>query len=182
MFSVGWQAVEMTTSAERTEGQAVRAGAGTRQELVRLPVWPCSFCTISFVWRFQMYTMLSSEPDTIHCRRRLYSVTCAQNNLTAAKPALTFPPVTEKLANMQYFSFLWPVYVFKHWRIQKRNDSMKWFRRLSNPTLFSKITHLPSLCCSPTTSACCKFSINVLTASNKTAKHNTHVQFELHYS
>jgi hypothetical protein len=27
----------------------------------------------------------------------------------------TFPPVTEKLANMQYFSFLWPVYVFKHW-------------------------------------------------------------------
>lgn len=28
---------------------------------------------------------------------------------------LTFPPVTEKLANMQYFSFLWPVYVFRHW-------------------------------------------------------------------
>jgi len=27
---------------------------------------------------------------------------------------LTFPPVTEKLANMQYFSFLWPVYVFRH--------------------------------------------------------------------
>lgn len=27
---------------------------------------------------------------------------------------LTFPPVTEKLAKMQYFSFLWPVYVFRH--------------------------------------------------------------------
>lgn len=31
-----------------------------------LPVCPCSFCTISFVCRFQMYTMWSSEPDTIH--------------------------------------------------------------------------------------------------------------------
>lgn len=30
------------------------------------------------------------------------------------------PPVTEKLANMQYFSFLWPVYVFKHCRVQRR--------------------------------------------------------------
>lgn len=29
---------------------------------------------------------------------------------------LTFPPVTEKLANMQYFSFLCPVYVFRHWK------------------------------------------------------------------
>ncbi len=27
----------------------------------------------------------------------------------------TFPPVTEKFAKMQYFSFLWPVYVFRHW-------------------------------------------------------------------
>ena len=27
---------------------------------------------------------------------------------------LTFPPVTEKFAKMQYFSFLWPTYVFKH--------------------------------------------------------------------
>lgn len=31
-----------------------------------IPVCPCSFWTISLVWRFQMYTMLSSEPDTIH--------------------------------------------------------------------------------------------------------------------
>ena len=33
---------------------------------VYLPVWPCSFCTISLVCKFQMYTMLSSDPDTIH--------------------------------------------------------------------------------------------------------------------
>lgn len=31
------------------------------------PVCPCSFWTTSFVCRFQMYTKLSSEPDTIHC-------------------------------------------------------------------------------------------------------------------
>ena len=31
-----------------------------------LPVCPCSFWTISLVCRFQMYTMLSSDPDTIH--------------------------------------------------------------------------------------------------------------------
>lgn len=35
--------------------------------------------------------------------------------VVSVRRALTFPPVTEKLANMQYFSFLWPVYVFKHW-------------------------------------------------------------------
>lgn len=34
------------------------------------PVCPCSFCTTSFVWRFQMYTRLSSDPDTIHWRRK----------------------------------------------------------------------------------------------------------------
>lgn len=102
-----------------------------------------------------------------------FSVTCTQNNLTAATPVLTFPPVTEKLANMQYFSFLWPVYVFKHWHIQ-RDYFMKCFWQLSNPILFSKIPHLPFLCCSPTTSACCKFNINVFTASRKTAKHNTY--------
>lgn len=33
---------------------------------------------------------------------------------------LTFPPVTEKFANMQYFSFLWPVYVFKHCKVQRK--------------------------------------------------------------
>lgn len=43
MFSEGWHVVHRTTS-----------------------VWPWSFCTISLVWRFQMYTMLSSDPDTIH--------------------------------------------------------------------------------------------------------------------
>lgn len=43
MFSLGWHAVHSTTS-----------------------VWPDSFCTISLVCRFQMYTWLSSEPDTIH--------------------------------------------------------------------------------------------------------------------
>lgn len=37
------------------------------------------------------------------------SFTRTKNHPTAAEAALTFPPVTEKLANMQYFSFLWPV-------------------------------------------------------------------------
>lgn len=37
------------------------------KDAVRVPpVCPCSFWTISLVWRFQMYTILSSEPDTIH--------------------------------------------------------------------------------------------------------------------
>lgn len=45
MFSVGWQAVQRTTS-----------------------VWPCRRCTISLLCKFQMYTMLSSLPDTIHCK------------------------------------------------------------------------------------------------------------------
>lgn len=68
MFSVGWQAVEMTTSVERREGQTLHADTGKQRGPEPLPVWPCSFCTISFVCRFQMYTMLSSEPDTIHYR------------------------------------------------------------------------------------------------------------------
>lgn len=32
-----------------------------------------------------------------------------QKATMTATTVLTFPPVTEKLANMQYFSFLWPV-------------------------------------------------------------------------
>ena len=63
IFSVGWHAVHKTTS-----------------------VWPCNFWTTSFVCKFQIYTMLSSDPETIH-----------------------LPPVTEKLAKIQYFSFLCPV-------------------------------------------------------------------------
>lgn len=51
-----------------------------------IPECPDSFCTISLVCKFQMYTKLSSEPLTIH-----------------------LPPVTEKLAKIQYFSFLCPV-------------------------------------------------------------------------
>lgn len=31
----------------------------------------------------------------------------------------TLPPVTEKFANIQYFSFLCPVYVFRHWGERK---------------------------------------------------------------
>ena len=34
---------------------------------LRIPVCPSNCCTISLVCKFQMYTMLSSEPDTIHC-------------------------------------------------------------------------------------------------------------------
>jgi hypothetical protein len=34
------------------------------------PVCPWSFWTTSFVCRFQMYTKLSSEPDTIHCTKQ----------------------------------------------------------------------------------------------------------------
>lgn len=33
---------------------------------------------------------------------------------TISEDLLTFPPVTEKLAKMQYFSFLCPVYTFRH--------------------------------------------------------------------
>lgn len=40
----------------------------------------------------------------------------AQTPSAAVAHTLTFPPVTEKLANMQYFSFLCPVYVFRHWK------------------------------------------------------------------
>lgn len=43
IFSVGWHAVHKTTS-----------------------VWPCKRCTTSLLCKFQMYTMLSSLPDTIH--------------------------------------------------------------------------------------------------------------------
>lgn len=43
MFSVGWQAVHNTVS-----------------------VCPCRRWTISLLCKFQMYTMLSSLPDTIH--------------------------------------------------------------------------------------------------------------------
>lgn len=56
-----------------------------------IPVWPSNFCTISLVCKFQIYMQWSSLPDTIH-----------------------LPPVTLKLANMQYFSFLWPAYVLRH--------------------------------------------------------------------
>jgi len=37
--------------------------------------------------------------------------------------AVTFPPVTEKLAKMQYFSFLCPVYVFRHCQQVKQNNN-----------------------------------------------------------
>ena len=49
----------------------------------------------------QFPTWLSSLPDTIH-----------------------FPPVTEKLAKTQYFSFMCPVYVFRHlpWRYIASSD------------------------------------------------------------
>lgn len=43
IFSVGWHAVQRTTS-----------------------VWPCKRWTTSLLCKFQMYTMLSSLPDTIH--------------------------------------------------------------------------------------------------------------------
>lgn len=48
--------------------------------------------------------------------------------MLVAKWALTFPPVTEKLANMQYFSFLWPVYVFKHWNVERTKEGYKFLR------------------------------------------------------
>lgn len=47
MFSVGWHAVHSTVS-----------------------VWPCKRCTTSLLCKFQMYTMLSSLPDTIHCANK----------------------------------------------------------------------------------------------------------------
>lgn len=47
IFSVGWHAVHKTVS-----------------------VCPCKRCTMSLLCKFQMYTKLSSLPDTIHCRRK----------------------------------------------------------------------------------------------------------------
>ena len=84
---------------------------------------------------------------------------------------LTFPPVTEKLANRQYFSFLWPVYVFKHCHIQRGMISCTISSTsLRNSALYNEILCLPCLCCSPTASACCKFSRNVFTSIGKTGK------------
>lgn len=80
-----------------------------------LPACPCNFCTISLVWRFQMYTMWSSEPETIHWMEvrslMLLQVepTCVQKLQETKHKLHTFPPVTEKLAKTQYFSFLCPV-------------------------------------------------------------------------
>lgn len=64
---------------------------GTIPRRMDIPECASKVCATSRLCRSQMYTLLSSLPDTIH-----------------------FPPVTLKQAAMQYFSFLWPMYVFKH--------------------------------------------------------------------
>lgn len=76
-----------------------------KYKVLGLPVCPCNFCTISLVCKFHIYTILSSEPLTIH-----------------------LPPVTEKLANIQYFSFLCPEYVLRHFPFEQSHN----FKVLSN--------------------------------------------------
>ena len=63
-----------------------------------------------------MYTMLSSEPETIHythTNTHTHTRKWTMNSLDRSDYQIyrppTLPPVTEKLAKTQYFSFLWPV-------------------------------------------------------------------------
>lgn len=51
------------------------------------PVWPCNFCTISLVCRFQMYTRLSSEPDTIHWEQEDGRGKPGQSRLVSRRPS-----------------------------------------------------------------------------------------------
>ena len=84
------------------------------------------FNNIHFVsnFLFNEITILSSDPETIH-----------------------FPPVTEKLAKIQYFSFLCPVYVLRHFPWKKMVKSLiivfsNWinlFFLLKNSALIFKI-------------------------------------------
>lgn len=56
--------------------------------------------------------MLSSDPETIHYNKKKKKLNISQepnsipNNLKCT--SLAFPPVTEKFANIQNFSFVWP--------------------------------------------------------------------------
>ena len=59
------------------------------------PVCPWSFCTISFVCKFQMYTMLSSDPDTIHYKQKL---TCEKTSVLCL--------VSEDFASHQKFDVI----------------------------------------------------------------------------
>ena len=107
MFSVGWHAVHRTTS-----------------------VWPSSFCTISFVCRFQMYTYADGDSicvlvfhfalrkrmgnrNSLSFKEKERTIKLAHNEshpmLSSEPDTIHLPPVTLKLANMQYFSFLCPV-------------------------------------------------------------------------
>ena len=70
--------------------------------------------------------MLSSEPDTIH-----------------------LPPVTEKLAKMQYFSLRCPEYILRHYQ--------HWRAKLSKSSSNSVISHnLLCPCYSPKVWVCCR--------------------------
>lgn len=110
MFSVGWQAVEMTTSEETNGGQEVPAGRGRTGEeggMVYLCGPAASARSPSSAGsRCKPCCPRSQTRSTAGDR---FSFTHTQRKSPAANAVLTFPPVTEKLANMQYFSFLWPV-------------------------------------------------------------------------
>lgn len=60
-------------------------------------------------------TVASWQPTT-----KLFKVFMRRKNKN--KKTLTFPPVTEKFAKIQYFSFLCPVYVFRHFPLLKSHN------------------------------------------------------------
>lgn len=108
MFSVGWQAVEMTTSVERRGGQTPRGDTGKQGA--------GAFTCVALQFLHDLLRL--QVPDVHHVvlgarHDPLQDTGLAPRTQKTVPPhaeaALTFPPVTEKLANMQYFSFLWPV-------------------------------------------------------------------------
>lgn len=102
-----------------------------------LQLWVTFSCITSVISKSFKYLKYSNCAGEASDTRRRF----IKNNKTQSYPAcykhrlltltrahvetrvLTFPPVTEKFANMQYFSFLWPVYVFKHWNVGRTTTS-----------------------------------------------------------
>lgn len=132
MFSVGWQAVEITTSAGGTQAAArshdprfSRAGGG-----VSAPTC-VSLEFLDDLFGLKVpdvhHAVLGARHDPLQGRgQRLKAGSQSWSGPVSRRRGggelvLTFPPVTEKLAKMQYFSFLWPVYVFKHWQRDSRH-------------------------------------------------------------
>lgn len=147
MFSVGWQAVDMTTSGEaqwtlKCCSKEPPPSLPIRNDI--LCFWKSPFKRITIAERVRGHACVSTcvalqflhnllrlqIPDVDHVvlrtrhdplQRRvsiLFQCIFLCEEEKTSPVVLTLPPVTEKLANTQYFSFLWPVYVFKHCGVQ----------------------------------------------------------------